>query len=86
MKKIFSLVILLMPVLIAYPQDTDTQMKKDDEFKTIFGGKKIGGYGSVGAGYSYVDQDAAVTFDAGGYSSWPLVCHGNWRRFICKSI
>jgi len=39
---------------------------RDDEFKTVFGGKKVGGYGGIGIGYSTIDSKPAAVFDARG--------------------
>lgn len=40
--------------------------QNNDEFKTIFGGKSIGGYGAIGGGYSPINQDNAMVFNARG--------------------
>lgn len=40
--------------------------QNDDEFKTIFGGSTIGGYGAIGGGYSPINSDNAMVFNARG--------------------
>lgn len=63
MKKIYLILAVLFCVSIVKAQDEDYH---EDEFKTIFGGKKVGGYGGLGLGYSTIDSKPAVVFDARG--------------------
>jgi hypothetical protein len=66
MKKIYFLLVLALSVLSVQAQDEDRSYKNDDEFKTIFGGKSVGGYGGIGVGYTIVDDKSSVSFDARG--------------------
>jgi hypothetical protein len=66
MKKLYLILIMLLPLIYINAQDEDADYKNRDEFKTIFGGKKIGGYGCLGAGYSVINDKASVDFDARG--------------------
>jgi hypothetical protein len=63
MKKIYLLLVLVSCATIINAQDEDKQFK-NDEFKTIFGGKKVGGYGGLGMGYTLIDNKNALTFNA----------------------
>lgn len=63
MKKIYVVFAVLFCVLVAKAQDEDYQ---NDEFKTVFGGKEIGGYGGMGIGYTIIDSKPALVFDARG--------------------
>jgi hypothetical protein len=65
MKKIYLLFAMVFCVLIVNAQEEEKQVK-NDEFKTIFGGKKFGGYGGIGLGYTVVDDKNAVIFNARG--------------------
>ena len=38
----------------------------DEEFKTLFGGKEVGGYGGIGLGYTKINDKHAMVFDARG--------------------
>ena len=40
--------------------------QNNDEFKTIFGGSTIGGYGALGGGFSPINDDNAIVFNARG--------------------
>ena len=42
------------------------QAQEAEEFKTIFGGRDIGGYGAVALGFSPINQDNAMIFSARG--------------------
>jgi hypothetical protein len=63
MKKIYLILAVLFCVSLAKAQDEDY---RDDEFKTVFGGKKVGGYGGIGLGYTTIDSKPALVFDARG--------------------
>jgi len=43
-----------------------TFTQEDPEFKTIFGGSEMGGYGSFSIGYTPIDSVNAITFSARG--------------------
>lgn len=58
MKKIF----LLLGVFVCL----GLVAQQEDEFKTIFGGRSVGGYGAIGGGYSPINQDNALIFNARG--------------------
>lgn len=58
MKYTFILLALLFTILV------DAQDEK--EYKTIFGGGEMGGYGSFSAGYTHIDSLAAISFSARG--------------------
>lgn len=45
---------------------TSLQAQEENEFKTIFGGNEVGGYGSFSIGYSMIDTTNALTFSARG--------------------
>jgi len=66
MKKILILCSAFILTIPVFAQDKDTKRIGQDEFKTIFGGKTVGGYGSLGIGYAEIDERPAVTFDARG--------------------
>lgn len=40
--------------------------QEETEYKTIFGGNEVGGYGSFAVGYSMIDTTHALTFSARG--------------------
>jgi len=65
MKKIYGLIIMLFCLTIIHAQDEEQQFRSD-EFKTIFGGKKVGGYGAIGAGYTLIDNKDAFILNARG--------------------
>jgi hypothetical protein len=65
MKKIYLIIALISCVMIINAQEQENQYK-NDEFKTIFGGKQIGGYGGLGAGYTMIDDKNALVFNARG--------------------
>jgi hypothetical protein len=65
MRRIYSLVAMLLCIVNIYAQEEE-QNYKNDEFKTIFGGKKVGGYGAIGAGYTMIDDKDAVLVNARG--------------------
>lgn len=50
----------------AFVLSLSTYAQNNDEFKTVFGGKPIGGYGAFGGGYSSINNDDALIFDARG--------------------
>ena len=66
MKKVLVFTVFLAFLGSAYAQDEDMKYRDRDEFKTIFGGKTIGGYGGIGAGYTLIEDRPGVTFDARG--------------------
>jgi hypothetical protein len=39
---------------------------QEEEFKTIFGGRSVGGYGAFGGGYTPINDDNALIFNARG--------------------
>jgi hypothetical protein len=45
---------------------TNLSAQQENEFKTIFGGHEVGGYGSFSIGYSMIDTTNALTFSARG--------------------
>lgn len=45
---------------------TQVQAQEESEYKTIFGGTQMGGYGSFSIGYSLIDSSHALTFSARG--------------------
>jgi len=65
MKKIFGIIAALCCATIIYAQDEGNEYT-NNEFKTIFGGKNIGGYGAVGVGYTTIDDKDAIVFNARG--------------------
>jgi hypothetical protein len=65
MERIYFLAVLLLCAGIIQAQEDDNQYG-NDQFKTIFGGRSIGGYGGFGLGYSMIDSRHALTFDARG--------------------
>jgi hypothetical protein len=66
MKKIFLTLAFISSVLLVRAQDEDINYRNDNEFKTIFGGKTIGGYGGMGVGYTLVNDNPSIEFDARG--------------------
>jgi hypothetical protein len=67
MKKIIGLAIIFYcSAFINISAQDEEQEFKSDEFKTIFGGKKMGGYGAIGAGYSIIDDKDAIVLNARG--------------------
>jgi hypothetical protein len=65
MKKIYFVLALLSCITFIQAQDEGSKYK-NDEFKTIFGGKQIGGYGGIGFGYCRIDDKNALLFNARG--------------------
>lgn len=66
MKKIYYfLALLFLSAGFVAAQENDGEYE-NNEFKTIFGGKSVGGYGGIGVGYSLIDSRHALTFDARG--------------------
>jgi hypothetical protein len=63
MKRIYLILAVVFCVATLSAQNEDYH---DDEFKTVFGGKKVGGYGGIGIGYSTIDERPAIVFDARG--------------------
>ncbi|MBN1599435.1 MAG: hypothetical protein JW894_14165 [Bacteroidales bacterium] len=76
MKKVYIITALLICANFIYAQDDDYEYSNQDEFKTIFGGKELGGYGGIGLGYSQIDDRHAITIDARGG-----VLLGHWLMF-----
>ncbi len=66
MKKVFVLAVFLAFLGSTYAQEEDIKYRDPNEFKTIFGGKKIGGYGGIGVGYTLIEDRPGVSFDARG--------------------
>lgn len=66
MKKIYFILIMLLPLTFLNAQEEETEYKNNDDFKTIIGGKKIGGYGCIGAGYTEINGKSSASFDARG--------------------
>ncbi len=66
MKKLFVLTVFLAIAFSVFAQDEDLRYREPGEFKTIFGGKTIGGYGGIGVGYTIIEDRPGVTFDARG--------------------
>jgi hypothetical protein len=66
MKNIILAFIVISLGLPALAQDDEYRDRNRDEFKTIFGGKTIGGYGGLGAGYTLINNRPAICFDARG--------------------
>jgi hypothetical protein len=66
MKKIYFLVLFLFSFISLQAQDYGDNLSKDDEFKTIFGGRTVGGYGGIGVGYTLIEDRPGVTFDGRG--------------------
>lgn len=64
MKKINIFVLLLFSFIGLNAQDYEANLNKDDEFRTIFGGRTVGGYGGIGVGYTLIENRPGVTFDA----------------------
>lgn len=62
MKKIYLIFAALICVSLVHAQEDF----HEDEFKTVFGGKKVGGYGGIGLGYTTIDSKPALVFDARG--------------------
>jgi len=64
-----NIIILCSAIFLGLPlmgQDEQIKERNQDEFKTIFGGKTVGGYGGMGIGYTIVDDRPAICFDARG--------------------
>jgi hypothetical protein len=66
MKKIYISLMLISCLAYVQAQDEDRTYQNEDEFKTIFGGKSVGGYGGIGVGYTIIDDNSSVSFDARG--------------------
>jgi hypothetical protein len=66
MKKLFVLCITVLLFASVGAQEDEIYYPEVDEFKTIFGGQSLGGYGSIGVGYTLVDDRAGISFDARG--------------------
>ncbi|MGD2034226.1 MAG: hypothetical protein PVF73_04160 [Bacteroidales bacterium] len=67
MRKIYLALVLLFCAGYVLAQDEEVVYHdSDEEFKTLFGGKKVGGYGGLGIGYSRIDDKHAIVFDARG--------------------
>jgi hypothetical protein len=75
MKKIILLAAIVFFTNMLKAQDEEKQVK-NEEFKTIFGGKKIGGYGGLGIGYTQINEINAVIFNARG-----AVIMNHWMSF-----
>lgn len=65
MKRIYLLLALLIGLAGISAQEEDRDYRQD-EFKTIFGGRSVGGYGGFGVGYTLIDNRDAVVFDGRG--------------------
>jgi hypothetical protein len=66
MKKLNLVIALVFCISIIHAQDNETGNNNQGEFKTIFGGKSVGGYGGIGFGYSTIDNRSALVFNARG--------------------
>lgn len=67
MKKIYGLIVILSCITLMNINAQDEEKSyNEDEFKTIFGGKKVGGYGAIGLGYTIIDDKDAILFNARG--------------------
>ena len=66
MKRIYLVLVFVSALFYVNAQDESETYSNGDEFKTIFGGKSIGGYGGFGVGYTLIDDNSSVTFDARG--------------------
>ena len=66
MKRLYGLIFLVSISTLGLRAQDDDQVYSGDEFKTIFGGKKVGGYGAIGAGYTIIDNKDAIVLNARG--------------------
>jgi len=66
MKKLYLVLVLYLLSSTIYAQDEENRHNDPNEFKTIFGGKTLGGYGGIGVGYTIIEDRPGVTFDARG--------------------
>jgi hypothetical protein len=66
MKKIYLTLGFIAAFIYTAAQDESESYRGGEEFKTIFGGKSVGGYGGFGVGYAIVDDKSSVEFDARG--------------------
>ncbi|MBN1950504.1 MAG: hypothetical protein JW801_04830 [Bacteroidales bacterium] len=65
MKKIFTILPLMIfgLAISVNAQEFGNLAQPQDEFKTIFGGRNLGGYGAAGIGYTLVDDRQGISFD-----------------------
>ena len=66
MRKIYLILLFSLLGISLSAQENEPQDGGNQEFRTIFGGKKIGGYGGISIGYSQIDGYDAVTLGARG--------------------
>lgn len=67
MKKIVGFIVIISCLaLVNLKAQDENQDYKSDDFKTIFGGQEIGGYGAIGAGYTTIDDKDAIVINARG--------------------
>ncbi len=67
MKKIYLFLALIFCAGYIMAQDDNVVYHDSDgEFRTLFGNKKVGGYGGFGIGYSKINDKDALIFDARG--------------------
>jgi hypothetical protein len=63
MKRIYFILVGLFMLLPLIAQDFTEGIPRDDEFKTILGGRNYGGYGAAGIGFTYVEGRPGISFD-----------------------
>lgn len=66
MKKLIIVIVSIIASFSIYAQEDEVSYQNNEEFKTIFGGKTMGGYGALGLGYTEIDNQAGVILDARG--------------------
>ncbi len=59
MKKLILLIFVCIPIILFGQDDKN-------EYKTLFDGKSLGGYGAVSGGYAPINNENAVVFNARG--------------------
>ncbi len=65
MKRIYFFLIFCLTTGLVFAQEGNGEYRSD-EFKTIFGGRSVGGYGGIGVGYTTIASRQALVFDARG--------------------
>lgn len=66
MKRIYLVLLFVFCTGYLIAQQSESQNPGNPEIKTIFGGKKVGGYGAVSIAYSRINKNNAVTLGARG--------------------
>lgn len=66
MKKIYITILIGILLGASGLAQQGTDSKKNDEYKTIIGGRDVGGYGALGVGYSVIDDRNALVLNARG--------------------